>query len=68
MSNDFDVNVGGFFKNGIKSVEKLALYVIGILESTGAINLGKVSHTVGTLSIAGIISAIHLSTTKAPKA
>lgn len=54
--------VSNVLKNGGKSVEKLFLYVLGTLEATGAINLPSISHTIGTLSIAGIIAALHIST------
>ena len=61
-------NLGDFFNNGMKSVEKLALYVVGILNATGAIDFSKVSHTVSTLTIGGLIAALHISTPKTPKA
>lgn len=55
-------NLGSFFTNGIKSVEKLALYVVVTLVSTGSINVGNKSVVIP--SIAGVLAALHLSTPK----
>ena len=65
VNGNLDFNLGGIFGNGMKSLEKLALYVVGILNATGAVDFHKVSTTVSTLTIGGLIAALHISTPKA---
>lgn len=60
--NNFSFNVN------VKSLEKLGLYLVGILTQTGVFAVSSTGKDVLTASVAAILAAIHVSTPSVPKA
>ena len=56
------ININGLFSNGGKTLEKVALYVVGILTSTNVIHLSDVSHNTVLVAIAAVLTGLHVST------
>ena len=54
--------VSSVVSNGGKTLEKVALYVMGILQASGVVTFSHVSPTWGTTACAAILAALHIST------
>jgi len=54
--------INSLFTNGGKTLEKVALYVIGILQASGVVTFSHLSPTWGTAIVAAILTGLHIST------
>ena len=54
--------VNSLFTNGGKTLEKMALYVMAILNATGTVTFSHVSPSWSVASIAAILFGLHVST------
>ena len=54
--------INSLFTNGGKTLEKVALYVMGILQASGVVTFSHLSPTWGTGIIAAILTGLHIST------
>jgi len=59
---EVSVLVNSLFTNGGKTLEKVALYVMGILNATGVVTFSHLSTTWTTGVIAAILTGLHIST------
>lgn len=53
---------GNIFGNSGKTIEKIALYVMGILQASGWVTFNHVNPSVAIGSIAAILLGLHVST------
>lgn len=60
--NNFSFNLNG------KSLEKLALYAVGVLTQTGVFHVTLAGKEWLTASVALVLAALHVSTPTTPKA
>ena len=56
------------FNFNVKSLEKLGLYLVGILTQTGVFHVTPAGKEWLTASVAAVIAALHISTPASPKA
>ena len=54
--------VNNIVTNGGKTLEKVALYVMGILQASGAVTFSHLSPTWGAGICAAILAGLHIST------
>ena len=56
------------FNFNVKGLEKLGLYLVGILTQTGVFHVTPAGKEWLTASVAAVIAALHISTPASPKA
>ena len=62
MNIDFNKIFNSLFGNSGKTLEKVALYVMGILQASGTVTFNHVSSNVAVGSIAAVLLGLHIST------